>query len=517
MAWRMQHKTFAGFTIKPDTAKRSRVAITGKGVFHVKSIIAEIGGVTPMADRCPISEVSPRDRFTAMHEVAGTGPLAAALEAAVTQTGRPMRDLTVMGEDSDPYRLDTPANHLVGQWFAAQVERFIAPGKNIHPRGVYYACVAAGDVRKPDGDLFTGTDANASWINEASQLARWLRYVPFERIIDNKNDTPIVRLAPSSDAPFGYAGADGLSACPHCGDNFLDGLDADDIGVSASLADFEPRQPNKLVFFGEKTSLDDGLGPYAAEISADLYLMTGQISDTHLYQIAKNGAADGRPTVVFTFSDCDPAGYWDMPTAIGRKLQALKDLMFPEWEFKVVHAGLSPEQARDRNLPSSPLKEGEKRADIWEATYGIAQIEIDAAATLQPDWLLQMAKDAVAPYRDADLAERVSIAQAEWLEQAQEEIDNQIDGDRLDALKARAAAALDVLREVNADLEVMADEITVPDAPDLPEPDRGALEEAQAKHRDVVLIDSGMDYVEATDLLKAHSEKVARRRAARRS
>ena len=60
--------------------------------------------------------------------------------------------------------------------------RFIAPGKNIHPRGVYYACVAAGDVRKPDGDLFTGADANASWINEASQLARWLRYVPFKRL-----------------------------------------------------------------------------------------------------------------------------------------------------------------------------------------------------------------------------------------------------------------------------------------------------------------------------------------------
>ena len=92
--------------------------------------------------------------------------------------------------------------------------------------------------------------------------------------------------------------------------------------------------------------------------------MTGQISDTYLHQIARDAAADGRPLVVFTFSDCDPAGYWDMPTAIGRKLQALKDLLFPTLEFKVVHAGLSPDQARDRDLPSSPLKEGESRADI---------------------------------------------------------------------------------------------------------------------------------------------------------
>jgi hypothetical protein len=127
----MQHKTFAGFTIRPDTAKRSRVGITGKGIFHIKSIIAEIGGVTPMTDRCPISEVSPRDRFAAMQEVAGTGPLAAVMLAAIDDSGRTLRDLTVMGEDSDPYRLDTPANHLEAQWFAAQVERFIAPGRQL--------------------------------------------------------------------------------------------------------------------------------------------------------------------------------------------------------------------------------------------------------------------------------------------------------------------------------------------------------------------------------------------------
>ena len=368
---------------------------------------------------------------------------------------------------------------------------------------------------KPDGELFVGTADNANWINEASQLARWLGYVPFERIIDNKNDKPIERLAPSNDTPFGYAGADGLSACPHCGDNFLDGLDADDIGVSANLAYFEPRQPYKLVFFGEKTSLNDVLGPYAVEVSADLYLMTGQISDTYLYQIAKNGAADGRPMVVVTFSDGDPSGYWDMPTAIGRKLQALKALLFPEWEFTVVHAALSPDQARGLDLPSSPLKDGEKRADIWEATYGMAQIEIDALATLQPDVLLQMAKDAVAPYYDADLAERVRIAKAEWLERAQEQIDAQVDDEALDALKARAEAALDVLRAVNADLEAMADEIDGPRAPDLPEPDMEALEEAQDERRDAVLIDSDMDYVEATDRLRGHSEKAARRAAAK--
>ena len=61
----------------------------------------------------------------------------------------------------------------------------------------------------------------------------------------------------------------------------------------------------------------------------------------------------------------------------------------------------------------------------------------------------------------------------------------------------------------------MADEMAISEPPDLPEPDMHALMEAQAQDaaRDAVLIDSGMDYVTATDRLNAHSEKVIRRAA----
>jgi hypothetical protein len=58
----------------------------------------------------------------------------------------------------------------------------------------------------------------------------------------------------------------------------------------------------------------------------------------------------------------------------------------------------------------------------------------------------------------------------------------------------------------------MSDEVDVSDPPLLPEADTDALKEAQAEARDSVLIDSDMDYVEAVDRLKAHSEAVSRRR-----
>jgi hypothetical protein len=45
-----------------------------------------------------------------------------------------------------------------------------------------------------------------------------------------------------------------------------------------------------------------------------------------------------------------------MTVSIGRKLQAFRDLLFPELEFHVAAAALSVEQVRDLGLPSTPLK-----------------------------------------------------------------------------------------------------------------------------------------------------------------
>jgi hypothetical protein len=358
-------------------------------------------------------------------------------------------------------------------------------------------------VVKPDGEAFENNEVDEAFLGRVAKYARWLGYVPFERLVDNKNDQPIVRPAPSSESPTSQVWAHDLD---------IEELDSAALDVWTGLTDFKPRQPYRLVFFGEKTSLEDVLGPLATEISADLYLMSGQISDTYLHQMARDAVADGRHLVVFTFSDFDPAGYWDMPTVIGRKLQALRDLLFPSLEFTVVHAALGPEQVSDLGLPSSPLKEGEKRAVKWLELYGSEQTEIDALAQLRPDALRDIARAAVAPYFDAGLAGRVEAAAADWQERADAEIANQIDEDALDALRARAEAALDQLRDINAELAEIANGVEVGEPPDLPEADTDALKEAQAEARDSVLIDSDMDYVEAVDRLKAHSEAVARRR-----
>jgi hypothetical protein len=283
------------------------------------------------------------------------------------------------------------------------------------------------------------------------------------------------------------------------------------LGIGAGLTDFGPRQPYRLVFFGEKTSLEDVLGPLAEELEVDLYLMGGHISDTHLHGMAKSAADDGRPLVLFVFSDFDPAGYWDMPTVIGRKLAALRDLLFPELRFTVVHAALGPDQVRDLDLPSSPLKDGEKRADKWLELYGSEQTEIDALATLQPDVLRRIAREAIAPYYDFGLARRVALAEVAWRSRMRAEVAGQLDDDSIGALRERARDALGDLETVNDDLAEIAEDIQIAAAPQLPEADMEALEAAQAA-ASVVVIDSKMDFVEAVDSLHAHGEMAARRR-----
>lgn len=200
-----------------------------------------------------------------------------------------------------------------------------------------------------------------------------------------------------------------------------------------------------------RLSLGDIIEPVARAKQADAYVNTGEISDTRLERIASDAAKDGRPLVVFTLTDCDPSGY-QMSVSIARKLQAFKDLFFPQLQFEIVPVALLVEQVRELGLPSTPLKETEKRADRWKSAFGVEQTEIDALATLQPDVLREILERAFDPYWDDTLDERVEAAEAEWNEQAAEAIRTQIDQDRLDAIREEAAEKLTELQDAVASI-----------------------------------------------------------------
>jgi hypothetical protein len=382
-------------------------------------------------------------------------PLRDAIMNGMREHGCSMKDLTVLANQNDPFRIDTPAGHRDGQWLAMHVEQMGLSGRRIHLRGLHYRLMSIAPT-KPNGETYVNTDADWRWVQEkAADAARWLGYLEFDQIVDRNNAPPLQRIfEPSTPGSYLHIGLE------------VDVPDADDLEPYVGVTGFEGVQPYKLVMIGEKSDLEEVLGPIAQDYQADLYLPRGELSDTLIHDMARIGAADGRPMVVLYFSDCDPSG-WQMPISTARKLQAFRALKFDNLEFEVYRVALTPDQVRAHGLPSSPLKPTEKRAGRWQQAMEVAQTEIDALAALQPGLLRQLTLAAIAPFYDTTLDRRVFEAKSRWLERAQQAVDEAMDSDHLQRIRAEADTKLTELREqidaINQALQIDTSGIALPE------------------------------------------------------
>ena len=143
----------------------------------------------------------------------GAGHLRRVIEGAAGHLECSLSSLTVLSAARDPYRIDTPAGRRDGAWFAEQIERFLAPNATVHLRGMHYRIAAAADVRLPSGLPYTNTDEAWTWLDEtAAKAARWLGYVAFERIVDQRNAPPEI-FVPESSHPYATLSGGLLSTC----------------------------------------------------------------------------------------------------------------------------------------------------------------------------------------------------------------------------------------------------------------------------------------------------------------
>ena len=321
---------------------------------------------------------------------AGNNALRARLDAAAEALGISLDDLTVLAPQNDPYRRDTAAGHRDAAWLAEQVARLVPHG-DIHLRGLHYKLV--GTARKPDGTPYVNNDTTWQWLQEKpAKAARWLGYVPFDRIRDERNGAPEIFVR-------GDDGSSGWGSLSD-GGGMLELPALSSVLPSVLAIPPRPRQPYRIVLIGEKSSLAAELLPVANRAD-ELVLPTGEASDTLIAEMAARADQDGRPTIVLYFADFDPAG-WQMPVSVSRKLQALRDLHHPDLQIDVHRVCLTLDQVRAFDLPSSPLKETERRGDRWVAIMRRAQTEIDALAALHPGAIGRLAEDAIAPFFEFD-------------------------------------------------------------------------------------------------------------------
>ena len=76
----------------------------------------------------------------------------------------------------------------------------------IHNRGMHYALLCQ---RKPNGLPYTSSDADLNWLCcRALDCARWLGYIDFEDITDERNLEPVIRLwTPQAPEAFIHRGS----------------------------------------------------------------------------------------------------------------------------------------------------------------------------------------------------------------------------------------------------------------------------------------------------------------------
>jgi hypothetical protein len=380
-------------------------------------------------------------------------------------------DLTVLSSPVDPYRQDTPKLRRWAEWFATHAEGL---GRR-HLRGFHYIFLSCA-VPGPEGEglPYNADHRDYKRLEKGAKAARWLGLVPFDQVADHR-----IRIR-STDEPFvSTAPAESMSVPT------IEGLKP-----RAELFDFDPVQRFRLAICGEKSSLEPVLGPVADLYNADLFLPTGEISDTQAWLMAKAAVDDGRPLVALYFADCDPSG-WNMPISLARKLQAFRQNVLPELVFRIHRVGVLPAHVIERELPETPLSEQEARAEDWEARQGVSQTEIDSIAVLQPEVLRKIARDAISPWFDYALNQRAGEIGQEYENEVQAMLDVEIGDD----YHAQAGYRLDLLREeakeIANTLQEIVEDIEIPEPPDLPEAElHGEKPEA--------LITSDEGYREAT-------------------
>jgi hypothetical protein len=410
-----------------------------------------------------------------------------------------MGELTVLAPQNDPYRTDTPAGHRDAAWFKEQIDRFVPDGR-IHLRGLHYQVSVVADVVLPNGTPYTNTDENWTWLqSKAAKAARWLAYVPFEQIVDQRNEPPKIHIPEPVDLEPVWK-AQGISI-PRSAED----------AMPWPTCEFQAPQPYRIIMIGEKASLDSILLPVVKKVGGELFLPTGETSDTMLADMACRIAADRRPAVVLYFSDFDPSG-WQMAVSVSRKLQALRDLLYPELEVELHPVAMTLDQVREYGLPSTPLKESERRADRWRQVMGHEQTEIDAMIALHPAELRRIAQDAITPFYDPTLTQRTEQASEAWHREALERISSH---PAYQVALARLEQALDALRgssrttasDAVADFEAVQREVAdalaaavpLPDVV-LPEPDYDANLAPRP------LFQCSDDYVKATRLVINHKK-----------
>jgi hypothetical protein len=342
------------------------------------------------------------------------------IKAIAKRTGIGVNDLLAMSAGNDPFYMGSKADIRNAEWFASLYHR--AGRDQIHLRGLHYIAVSL-EIDLPiairqDGVMtmrYLNTEEAWQFLVKASSAARWLDYVSFDSIVDNKNEATRKRFREY-----------GQHKNPSVGFGLPD-LDAIEVfAYTASPADV---MPYYLCLFSEKSSVSYIVDPLAEQYHVDTQYFSGEFSHTAIYDLATRIVDAGRPAVLFVLSDFDAAGR-SIAKSAARRLEYLVAQMMPDNDTAVVvqQVLLTKRQVDLFGLPFTPMKSSEKRADKFLEQMDVeGAVEIDAMLALHPDEFTRIIQDAFNEYSDPSKLREAAFAARRARGEARARLDTLLD------------------------------------------------------------------------------------------
>jgi hypothetical protein len=411
----------------------------------------------------------------------------------------PIKDLIVLAPQNDPFYAGTEGQQAMAEWFAG----VFGQTTGAHLRRIHYRLVVRGDVVRADGVLYENDQNSWTYLNNASRFARYLGLVDPEDLVDRRNPSPHIYMAPG----FGFEpewsyeietnSLDRIS--PHLGNNLLPPVE-----VEARVDGYhyeEALQPYHVEVWAEKTTMNDILVPLCSSLGANYVSGAGYQSITAMVSLLRDRVAKlEKPCRVLYVSDYDAAGR-NMPRQMARQMEFWIERYAADYDIRVEPIVMTAEQAAD--YPEAP---------------DTGAVELDAMEELSPGELARIVRENAAQFRDFGLSRKVH----EKARAAQEAVTDAVDDairEELDAVEGIKGEAEEIYERYRARLEELAAELDEELEPlderletlqqavrekleDL-EPDLPSLPEGEASPEDEGwLFDSRRNYLEQLDHYK---------------
>jgi hypothetical protein len=373
------------------------------------------------------------------------------------------------------------------EWFAEQYRQF-GFGVGTHLRRIHYRLISqAAPILLPDGRKYENTQRCWKILCEASRDARYLDLVDIDDFVDRRNRESNINLVDRHGRPASLE---------------IDGTyEPTSMPPVPELRLSSPKIPQSyhLEIVCEKSTVDDIILPLGEKYEINVTCCAGEISVTRCRDIVHRAKASGRPCRILYISDFDPAGQ-SMPVACARKIEFFVRKENLDLDIQLRPVLLSHEQCEEYELPRTPLKETENRADKFEERYGEGATELDALEALHPGELHKIMTQEIERYYDVDLDENVNNVAAgldEQVDDANETVHDEF-ADEIKALET-AYTALEVIRKQlweKIENGLNTEEPFIDDT-EWPEPCDGDED-------DDPLYDSTLSYVDQVDRFKRH-------------